>query len=307
MEILFNGAPKAGQTGSEELVKESTTATFVEDVLEASAKVPVVVDFWAPWCGPCKTLGPLLEKLVKEAKGAVRMVKVNVDKNQDLAMQMRVQSIPAVYAFVNGRPVDGFVGAVPESQVKAFIQRLRGNAAGAAPGLDEVLAEAKELMAAGDADTALQIYQEVLAQDQQNVVAVAGTLRCLIQLDQAGQAKKLLEGLPAELANHAEISAVRTTLDLAQQAGQAGSASELRRALATNPDDHQARFDLAMAYYAAGEREAAVDELLELFRRNRAWNDEAARKQLVKLFEAFGSTDPLTVSSRKRLSSLMFA
>ena len=307
MEILINGGPKAGQAGAEGWVKESTTASFVEDVLEASAKVPVVVDFWAPWCGPCKTLGPLLEKLVKETKGAVRMVKVNVDKNQDLAMQMRVQSIPAVYAFVNGRPVDGFVGAVPESQVKAFIQRLLGSSAGAAPGLEEVLAEAKELLATGDANTALQIYQEVLAQDQQNAVAVAGTLRCLLQLDLAGQAQRLLDGLPSELAGHAEITAVRTALDLAQQAGQAGPASELRRAVAVNPDDHQARFDLAMAYYATGEREAAVDELLELFRRNRTWNDEAARKQLLKLFEAFGPTDPLTVASRKRLSSLMFA
>jgi putative thioredoxin len=307
METLFSGGGKTSQPDSGALVKESDTAGFVADVLEASTKIPVIVDFWAPWCGPCKTLGPLLEKLVKEARGAVRMVKINVDKNQELAAQMRIQSIPAVYAFKGGRPVDGFVGAVSESQVKAFVQRLITGQAGQGPSLDDILAEAKAALAEGDVDGALQVFQAVLDEDKQNPAALAGVARCLVQLGRLKEAAQLLETLPAELAKHAEIAAARTALELAEQAGQAGSPTELRRALALNADDHQTRYDLAMAYFASGEREAAVDELLELFRRNRTWNDDAARKQLVKLFEAFGPTDPLTVSARKRLSSLMFA
>ena len=313
MDFLLGGA-KGGKgqvgpagAGAGQLIKDTDTATFVQDVLEASMTVPVVVDFWAPWCGPCKTLGPLLERLVTEARGAVRLVKVNVDRNQDLASQMRVQSIPAVYAFKNGRPVDGFVGAVPDSQVKAFLQRLTGGGQAGAPGLDEVLAEAKDLLAAGEAEAALQIYQEILAAEPGHPQATAGSLRCLMALGATAEARRLLEALPADLAKLPDIASVRTALDLAEQAGRAGPSAELRRALAANADDHQARFDLAMAYYAGGEREAAVEELLELFRRNRAWNEDAARKQLVKLFEAFGPTDPLTVSARKRLSSLMFA
>ncbi|HIJ62906.1 MAG TPA: thioredoxin [Rhodospirillaceae bacterium] len=312
MDFLLGGA-KGGKGeaapagGGSQWIKDADTATFVQDVLEASMKVPVVVDFWAPWCGPCKTLGPLLERLVTEARGAVHLVKVNVDRNQELAVQMRIQSIPAVYAFKNGRPVDGFVGAVPDSQVKTFVQRLIGDQAGAGPGLDEVLAEAKELLAAGEVEAALQVYQEVLGAEPAQPQAAAGCLRCLLALGALPEARHFLDGLPAELAKNPEVTAARAALELAEQAGQAGPSAELRRALAVNPDDHQVRFDLAMAYYAGGEREAAVEELLELFRRNRAWNDEAARKQLVKLFEAIGLTDPLTVAARKRLSSLMFS
>lgn len=306
METLIGGS-QGSQPGANGWIKEGDTSSFVEDVLEASVQVPIIVDFWATWCQPCKTLGPLLEKLVKEAKGSVRLVKVNVDKNQELAAQMRIQSIPAVYAFKNGRPVDGFVGAVTESQVKAFIQRLVGAAVDSKPGIEEALAEAKALLVAGDAATAIQLFQEILGEDPENAAALGGAARCLLQLGQADEAKHLLDSLPAELAKHAEITAARTALELAEQAGQAGPAAELRRAVAVNPDDHQARFDLAMAYFAGGEREAAVDELLELYRRNKGWNEEAARKQLVKLFEAFGPTDPLTISARKRLSSLMFA
>ena len=219
---------------------------------------------------------------------------------------MRIQSIPAVYAFQGGRPVDGFVGAVTESQLKAFLQKLVGAQAGG-DGIEEALAEAAALVAAGDLATGLRLYQAVLAQDPQNPGATAGLVRCLILGGQAAQARVLLDGLSAELADHAEIVSARTALELAEQAGKAGPMSELRRAVAANPNDHQARFDLALAYYAGGEREVAVDELLELFRRNRGWNDDAARKQLVKLFEAFGPTDPLTVSARRRLSSLMFS
>jgi putative thioredoxin len=306
--MLFADGPKNSQPPvAGDLIKEATTATFVIDVLEASMKVPVIVDFWAPWCGPCKTLGPLLEKLVKQTAGAVRLVKVNVDANQSLAAQMRIQSIPAVYAFKGGRPVDGFVGALPESQIKAFVQRLAGDAAGKAAELSAILAEAKSLAEAGDAEAALAVYQEALAQDPANVAAIAGSLRCLVLAGRIAEAKEALETLPPELARHADIGAVRTTIELAEQASQAAPTAELQRAVDANPADPQLRFDLAMGHYAAGNREAAVDELLELFRRNRAWNDEAARKQLVKLFEAFGPADPLTVSARRRLSSLMFA
>lgn len=311
MEFLFGsggkGAPAAPGNGpAGDLVKEGSTATFVDDVIKASQTVPVIVDFWAPWCGPCKQLGPLLEKLVAGARGAVRMVKINVDQNQDLAAQLRVQSIPMVYAFKGGRPVDAFVGAQPESQLKSFVERLIGGA-DVSGGVEEALAEAKEFLAQGDPATAGQIYQEVLAQDPRNGAAIAGLLRCLMATGDHAQAKQVLAGLPPELAGHAEIQGVRTALELAEQAGAAGAPADLRRRLAEHPDDHEARYDLAMAYYAAGEREAAVDELLELVRRDRTWNEEAGRKQLIKLFEAFGPTDPLTLSTRRRLSSLLFA
>jgi len=267
---------------------------------------PVVVDFWATWCGPCKTLGPAIEKVVRETKGAVRLVKIDVDRNPELASQLRIQSIPAVYAFAGGRPVDGFVGALPESQVRTFVQRLL---AGAAPdkGIEEALAEAKRLLEAGDAAGALEVYQSILAEDRTNAVAAGGTLRALIALKRDAEAKKLLADIPAEMANHAEIAAVRAMLELADQAGKTGPADELEKRLAADANDHQARFDLAAAQFAAGQREQAVDHLLELVRRSRKWNEDAARKQLVKLFEAMGPTDPLTVSGRKRLSSLLFA
>jgi len=307
MEILFNSAAKAGQPAAGNFIKDSDTANFVQDVIETSMTTPVIVDFWAPWCGPCKTLTPLLEKLVTSAGGAVRLVKIDVDKNQELAAQMRIQSIPAVYAFKDGQPVDGFVGSVPDSQVKALIQRLAGDKA--APGLatDDLLAEAKALLAEGDFASAMAVFQEVLAHDPVNPIATAGNLRCLIGAGQAEDAKRLLAALPDTLVRHAEIAAVRTALELAEQATHAGPAADLQRAVSANPLDHQARFDLAMAHFAAGAREEAVDELLELFRRARGWNDDAARKQLVKLFEAFGRADPLTQSAQRRLSSLMFS
>jgi putative thioredoxin len=307
MEILFNSGAKAGQPAAGNFIKDSDTANFVVDVIETSMTTPVIVDFWAPWCGPCKTLTPLLEKLVTAAGGAVRLVKIDVDKNQELAAQMRIQSIPAVYAFKGGQPVDGFVGSVPDSQVKALIQRIAGDKA--APGLatDDLLAEAKALLAEGDFASAMAVFQEVLAHDPANPIATAGSLRCLIQAGQVDQAKRLLAALPDTLVGHAEIAAVRTAMELAEQATHAGPAADLQRAVLANPDDHQARFDLAMAHFAAGGREEAVDELLELFRRARGWNDDAARKQLVKLFEAFGRADPLTQSAQRRLSSLMFS
>ncbi|CAA7612653.1 thioredoxin [Magnetospirillum sp. SS-4] len=305
MDLTFNaGAKPPAGSAAADLIKDGRTATFVADVIEASRKVPVIVDFWATWCGPCKQLGPALEKAVLAAKGAVRMVKIDVDKNQDLAAQLRVQSVPTVYAFKDGRPVDAFTGAVPESQLKQFIQRLT---AGAGPSLDDYVAEAKTILAEGDAQTAAGIFQQVLQHDPDNAAALAGLLRCLMALGDTGQAEAMLAQVPPEMARHADIAAVRTAIELARHAGEVGEAADFRRRLAQNADDHQARFDLAMAYYAGNEPEAAVDELLELFRRDRAWNDDAARKQLVKIFEALGFTHPLAKSGRSRLSTLLFS
>jgi putative thioredoxin len=307
MDILLNGAGR-GVEAAGDLIKEGSIDSFVDDVLEASTKVPVIVDFWATWCGPCKTLGPMIERLVKEAKGAVRLVKIDVDRNQELAAQMRVQSIPAVYGFKNGRPVDGFVGAVPESQIKAFIQRLTGGAAGTGPSIAEQLEEATAYLVEGQAELALSLYQQILTQDEGNLPALAGTMRCLIKLGQAASARQLLDSLAPDQLKHTEIQAARTALELAEQtAGKAGATAALRHQLATHENDHQARFELAMALVGEGANQEAVDQLLELYRRDRKWKDEAARKQLLTLFEAFGPADPMTVEGRKRLSSLMFS
>ncbi|AVM75537.1 thioredoxin [Magnetospirillum gryphiswaldense] len=305
--IIGSGSkPAAGGATPSDLIKDGSAATFTADVIEASMKAPVIVDFWATWCGPCKQLGPALEKVVREARGAVRMVKIDVDKNQELAAQLRIQSVPTVYAFANGRPVDGFTGAQSESQLRAFVQRLTKSAA--QPSLAEVMDEAKALLAQGDAETAAQIFQQVLGEDPNNGPAMAGLLRCLMAVGDVDSVVQMLGQLPPELAKHAEVAAVRTALELQQAAAAgAGQAAELRRRLAANADDHQARFDLALAYYGAGETEAALEELLELFRRDRTWNDDGARKQLLKMFEALGGAHPLTLQGRRRLSALLFA
>lgn len=311
MDMLFNSGVKAGKSDAARgaFVTDGSATTFMQDVMEASMQVPVIVDFWAPWCGPCKTLGPLLEKLVNEAKGGLRLVKINVEENpqnQALAAQMRIQSIPAVYAFSQGRPVDGFVGALPESQIRDFIKRL-GGAGPEGSGIEEALKQAEEFVAEGDVETAMAIYREVLDQEPGNVPALTGYLKLLVQTGHGEAAAQLLAQLPPDIAKAPELAAVKTALDLAEQAKGAGSAADLRRRVAVNADDHQARYDLALAYYASGEHEAAVDELLELYRRDRTWNDEAARKQLVKIFESLGFKDPLAISGRRRLSSMMFA
>ncbi|MGE0723218.1 MAG: thioredoxin [Alphaproteobacteria bacterium] len=302
MEPIIAPAPTAA-----DLVKESNTATFMADVVDASFDQPVIVDFWAPWCGPCKQLGPALEKAVGEARGAVRMVKVNIDQNQELAAQMRIQSIPAVYAFKDGRPVDGFVGALPDSQVKQFVQRLAQKSAKTSP-IDDALAMAKEAMAAGDVDTAGNLYAQILEADPANVTAHAGIVRVHLAGKDLESAREALAAIPAEHANHADVVAVRSAVELAEAGEKAtGALAELEGKLAANANDHQARLDLSNALYAAGEREAAVEHLLEIVRRDRKWNEEAARKQLLKLFEAFGFNDPLTMDARKRLSSILFS
>jgi putative thioredoxin len=287
-------------------VKDTNTASFMADVVDASFDQPVIVDFWAPWCGPCKQLGPVLEKIVRATNGAVRMVKLNIDENPEIAGQMRVQSIPAVYAFKDGRPVDGFVGAVPESQVKQFVQRL-GGSAGPSP-LEEAITMAKQALQEGDHGTAGALYTQVLQHDPANVEALAGLARASIAGGDFDKARQLLDRVPKESAGHADVAAARAALDLAEQGEKAkGSTGKLRARIAQNPDDHEARLELASALFASGEREAAIDELLTLFKRDREWNEQAARKQLVKLFEAMGPTEPLTLSARRRLSALMFS
>jgi putative thioredoxin len=304
MEPILGGA--AAPAGGAELIKNSSTATFMTDVIDASHEVPVIVDFWAPWCGPCKTLGPMLERAVKDAKGAVRLVKIDIDKNQQLAQQMRIQSIPAVYAFKDGRPVDGFLGAVPESDVKQFVARL-GGAKGPSP-IEEALALAKEAITEGDMNRAATIFTQVLQREPDNVEALAGLARAAIAKKDFAKARQLLSRVPAEAAGHAEVVAARTGLELAEAGAKAqGALGELRARLERDPNDHQARLDLAGALFAAGDRAQAVEDLLELVRRDRKWNEEAARKQLLKYFEAMGGADPLTQSARRRLSSLLFA
>ncbi|HUH84392.1 MAG TPA: thioredoxin [Stellaceae bacterium] len=304
MEPIIGGAAVA-KTGAAP-VKNATTASFMADVIDASHEAAVVVDFWAPWCGPCKQLGPMLEKAVAATRGAVRMVKVNIDESPELAQQMRIQSIPAVYAFKDGRPVDGFVGALPESQVKQFVGRL---AAGGGPSpIEEALGLAQEAMAAGDSARAGNIYTQVLQHEPGNAPALAGLTRIAIARKDFAKARQHLERVPKEGATHADIVAARAALELAESGQKAqGALGQLRQRLAQNPNDHEARLELALALFASGEREAAVNELLEMVKRDRKWNGEAARKQLVKFFEALGHADPLTVAARKRLSSILFS
>ncbi len=290
-------------------VKDSNLATFAADVLDASMEVPVIVDFWAPWCGPCKTLGPHLERAVEQAKGAVKLVKVNIDENPEIAQQLRIQSIPTVYAFKNGAPVDGFMGALPESQIKAFVQGLIGPDAGAdaARAEEDALALAATALEQGDFSTAAQIYGHILQEDPGNPKAVAGLARCYLQSGDLDRAKNTLGLVRPDAKADESIRAVEAELSLKERAASAGDLDPLRAKLAADPTDMQARFDLATALEAKGEREAAIEELLEIVRRNRKWNEDAARKQLVILFDAMGPADPRTLAARRRLSSLLFS
>jgi putative thioredoxin len=286
------------------LVKDGSDQAFMADVIEASRGQPVIVDFWAPWCGPCRTLGPILEKAVHAAKGKVRLVKINIDEHPGVAGQLGVRSIPAVYAFDKGRPVDGFLGAVPESQIKVFIDKLTGDVAG--EDVEELLSQAAESLALNDLGGAAQSFAQALQMDPANTKAIAGMARVYLASGDPEQAKQILEMAPQEKANDAEIAGVRAALELASQSG-GGDAAALKSAVASNPADLQARFDLANALAAKGDLGGAVDELLAIVEAKRDWNDDAARKQLLKIFDAAGPTSDVAKNGRRRLSALLFS
>ena len=307
--MLQNGGTTAAAGVAEApagaLIKDTTTQGFIADVVEESKRQPVLVDVWAPWCGPCKQLTPVIEKVVKAAKGKVKLVKMNIDEHPAIAGQMGIQSIPAVIAFVNGQPADGFMGALPEAQVVAFLERLtKGKIGGDEP---DLLKAAETALAAGDAAHAAEIYAQALAADSANVAALAGLARCYVVTGALEQAKQTLALVPESKRNDAAVAAARAALELAEQAKSVGPVGELEAKVAANPLDHQARFDLAAALNAAGKRADAVNHLLDIVKRDRKWNDDGARKQLVQFFEAWGPADAATVEGRRQLSSILFS
>ena len=301
MEIIEpqDGAP-AG-----DLIKDTDTANFVADVIEASRQVQVVVDFWAPWCGPCKQLTPTLEQAVMAAGGAVRLVKINVDENQQLAQQLRVQSIPMVFAFKDGQPVDGFQGALPESQVKEFIGRL-GGPSGPSPS-EEMLAVAEQAFEAGDFVQAEELYRQILSIEPNNLAAFSGLIQCRVKAGDIDGAKELFDALDDDTQNDAALAGAKAAIELTDAVGDVGDVSELEAKVAADANDHQARFDLALAYAGGGRNEEAAEALLEIIRKDREWNEQAARQQLLTLFDAWGPTNPLTVQTRRALSSILFS
>jgi len=287
------------------LIKDTTTQAFVKDVIEESRRQPVLVDFWAEWCGPCKQLTPVLEKAVKAAKGKVKLVKMDIDKHPAIPGQMGIQSIPAVIAFVNGQPADGFLGALPEGQVTAFIERITKDKLGG--DAQDLLKAADAALAAGNAAEAVELYAEVLQEEPGSVPALAGLARAYVETGAIEQAKQTLALVPEAKRNDAAVAAARSALEVAEQAKSVGPVGELEQKVAANPLDHQARFDLAVALNAAGKRDEAADHLLSIVKRDRKWNEDGARKQLVQFFDAWGPTDEATVSGRRKLSSILFA
>jgi putative thioredoxin len=298
--LADNAAAPAG-----DLIKDTTTAAFRQDVMAESMKQPVLVDFWAPWCGPCKQLTPVIEKAVKAAGGKVKLVKMNIDEHPQIPGQLGIQSIPAVIAFQRGQPVDGFMGALPESQIKGFIERLVGPLGPS--GTEELLAEAAAVAAEGDAAGAAELYAAVLAQEPENVAALAALAKLHVEIGDLETARRFLDMAPAAKANDPAIAGARAAVELAEQAASLGDLAEFQRRVEANPLDHQARFDLALGLNARGKRAEAVEQLLEIVRRDRTWNEDGARKQLVQFFEAWGPMDENTVAGRRRLSSLLFA
>ena len=299
------GLGKATTEGDGVSIKDSNTANFVKDVLEASRKVPVLVDFWAPWCGPCKQLTPLLEKVVRARKGKLKLVKINIDESPAIAGQLRVQSVPTVYAFRDGRPLDGFMGAQPESQINAFVDRLLGDEG--AEDAAAALETAEAALAANDLQGAAEIYAALLQDDPQNVAALAGLAQCYLKSGDTARAEQTIGLVPPDRRDAAPVASVRAALALARSAAKAGDAAKLEAKVKATPSDHQARIDYALALAAEGRKTEALDQLLEVVRRDRKWNDEAARKQLVQLFDAWGPKDPATLEGRRRLSSILFS
>ena len=303
--LEFGQKQDAAPAGGGDLIRDVNEADFMKEVIEASREVPVIVDFWAPWCGPCKTLGPALEAAVTAAKGKVRMAKVNVDENQMIAAQLRIQSIPTVYAFWQGKPVDGFQGAVQGSEIKAFVDKLTGLAGD--DGLGEALDAADAMLAEGAAVDAAETFAAILGEEPENARAYGGLIQAHLALGNEDQAEGLLNAVPAAIGSSAEIEAARAQLSLLRQAANAGPVAELQARVEADPGDHQARFDLAQALHAAGKVELAVEELLELFRRDRDWNDGAAKAQLFTIFDALKPNDPVAQKGRRKLSSMIFA
>lgn len=296
---------KPAGAGGADLVKDASTSSFAKDVIEASKSALVVVDFWAPWCGPCRQLTPTIEKVVRSYGGKVRLVKINVDENQALAGQLRVQSIPTVYAFRDGKVVDGFMGALPEGQLRTFMDRALGGDAGTP--IDDALAEADAAFEAGDLQGAAEIYAAVLQEDQQNAAALAGLARCYLKSGDLERAEQTIALVPPDKARSSAVEGVRAALELARKGEETGDTGDLEAKVKANAADHQARYDLAVALAAKGRKAEAVDHLLEIVRRQRTWNEEAARKQLVQFFEAWGPKDAATIEGRKRLSSVLFS
>jgi len=304
MSFIIPGAEQQGDTGGD-LIKETTTQTFVADVIEASKEVPVLVDFWAPWCGPCKQLTPLLEKAVNAAGGKIKLVKMNIDQYPEVAGQLGIQSIPAVFAFKDGRPVDGFMGAIGEGELRQFIDRV--SAGGEGDETQQKLDAAEAALEDGNTNEAANIFAEVLQGDRENVTALAGLAKCYIKSGELDRAEQMLGLVPTAKQNDSAVTGAKAMLDLARKAEDAADTSELEQKVETDPSDLQARFDLALAQHAKNQREAAMNQLLEIVKRDRTWNEGAARQQLVEFFEAWGASDPLTVKGRQRLSTILFS
>ena len=289
------------------LIKNVNEDTFMDDVIEASKTSPIVVDFWAPWCGPCKTLGPALEAEVKATNGKIKMVKVDIDQNQNLASQMRIQSIPAVFAFVDGQPIDGFMGAKAPSELKSFVEKLLENVKDDGGDLSEAIAVADEMLEAGEYDDAAETFEAILGEDPERSPAFVGLFKAKMGAKKIDEAQKMLEDIPTALVNKPEILALQAQIDLTNQTQGLGEINDLREALKNDLNNHQIRFDLALALFTAGETNDAIQELLTIFRKDQEWNDDAARQQLFKFFDILGGDDPITLSGRRQLASMLFA